>query len=175
MKNKKSIVICALLVAIVAMAIGYATLSQDLIITGTANIDADWNVKITGIEAGTLDRATSGEIDYTDTTATFDVTLTEPGASATYNISIANAGKIDAVLTSIEGIEEANADAPTDLIFSISGVEVGDELPANTGTDTAVVTVTWDSDSEEIPETKSKTATITLIYEQAVETATPSN
>lgn len=175
MKNKKSIVICALLVAIVAMAVGYATLSQTLTINGTANIDAAWNVKITGITEGTLVNAeTVGELDFDDTSATFEVDLSEPGASATYNVAIKNAGSIDAVLESIDGVDTANAAAPTDIKFAVTGVTAGETLAAD-GTATAVVTVTWDSASEEIPAVKSKTATITLNYVQATEQATGTN
>lgn len=178
MKNKKGIVICALLVAIVAMAVGYATLSQELTITGTANIDAAWNVKITGITEGTLVNAETVETDSSVTSATFEVNLSEPGASATYNVAIENAGSIDAVLESIDGVDAANSAAPTDITFEVTGVQVGDTLGADgsaNDTATAIVTVTWNAESEEIPEVKSKTATITLNYVQATEQATGTN
>jgi len=170
MKNKKSVIIGALLVAIVVMAVGYATLSQTLTITGTANIDAEWDVHITGITEGTLVNAeTEGELNFDETTAEFTVTLKEPGASASYNVAIANTGSIDAVLASIEGVDEADAEDPTDIQFAVTGVAVDDTLAAETGTAVAVVTVTWNSTSDEVPADTSKTATIKLNYEQATE------
>ena len=44
------------------MAIGYAALSQLLTINGTANISANWDVKISNIAEGTLTGATSKNV-----------------------------------------------------------------------------------------------------------------
>ena len=46
MKDRKNILIVALLIAIVAMSVGYAALAQQLTINGTANISASCDVKI---------------------------------------------------------------------------------------------------------------------------------
>lgn len=102
---------------------------------------------------------------YTATTATFDVNLLYPGASAQYIVTVANQGNINAVLTSVDGIDTANAAAPTDITYSINA-NADDELNAQSSKD-YTVTVTWNANATTIPETKSKTATITLNYEQA--------
>lgn len=165
-KSNKNIILLILLLVIVGMAVGYAALSQALVINGTANITTEWKILFTNIEEGTLTGAESKTApSYTATTATFDVNLLYPGASAEYIVTVANQGSINAKLTSVDGIETANAAAPTDIKYTIDA-QANDTLNANT-TKTYKVTVTWDAASTTIPETKTKTATITLNYEQA--------
>lgn len=165
-RSNKNLILLILLLVIVGMAVGYAALSQALVINGTANITTEWKILFTDIKEGTLVGAESKTIPtYTATTATFDVNLLYPGASAQYVVTVANQGSIDAKLTSIDGIETANAATPTDITYSIDA-QTDDTLNAG-ATRTYIVTVAWDAASEIIPETKTKTATITLNYEQA--------
>lgn len=165
-KNEKTLILIILLLVIVGMAVGYAALSQAIQINGTANITAQWKITFTNIEEGKMTGAeTNTEPSYTATTATFDVDLLYPGATAQYLLTVENQGSINAKLTSVDGIEEANEESPTDIKYSINAVE-DDLLPSGSKKD-YIVTVTWDADSTEIPETKTKTATITLNYEQA--------
>ncbi len=107
--DKKNIVIGALIFAICVMSIGYAALSTTLTINGTATISQDWNIAITDIAIDTSSSsaaetyAEATPASHTDTTATFDVTLKQPGAYVTYDITIKNkgtiAGNLDAVVT----------------------------------------------------------------------------
>lgn len=162
MRNK--IIIGALLFVGLA-SIAYAAFSQSLMITGTGTTNPDWDVKITGIEQTSATHATDATpVSYTDTTATFDVELAQPGATATYEVTIENEGSIDAVLESITDLTATNAADPTDITFTVSGVAVNDELPAS-GTHTAIVTVTWNAAST-VETVQTKTATITLDYVQ---------
>ncbi|MBE5805759.1 MAG: hypothetical protein E7313_03500 [Clostridiales bacterium] len=165
-KGNKNIVLLILLLVIVGMAVGYAALSQALVINGTANITTEWKILFTNIEEGTFVGAESKTApSYTATTATFDVNLLYPGASAQYRVTVANQGNIDAKITSVDGIDTANAATPTDIVYSIDA-EQDDELAAG-ATKTYIVTVSWNANANTIPETKTKTATITLNYEQA--------
>ena len=168
MKEKKNVLMIALLVAVVAMSVGYAALAQTLTINGTANISADWDVQITGITEGALNGATVvGTPAFDATSATFEVDLAYPGASAVFDVTVENKGTIDAVLDSIGGLVEANSAEPTYITYTVTGVEENDELAAN-GKVTATVTVSWDSAQDTVPEDAvSKTATITLNYVQA--------
>ena len=85
MKTKnKNLLLVILLIAVVGMAIGYAALSQQLVINGTANITTEWDVHIKNITAS-AGNATTGAQDktqpsFTATSATFDVDLAYPGA-----------------------------------------------------------------------------------------------
>lgn len=168
MEKKKNFVIGTLLAAIVLMSVGYAALAQVLTINGTANISADWDVEITGITEGTLTGATTQTITSDATSATFNVDLAYPGATATYEINIENKGTIDAVLESITGVDAANSALPTEVQYSVTGVAEGDALDAK-ATTKAIVTVTWVASADNtdtVPTTTSKTATINLNYVQ---------
>ncbi|MBQ6817421.1 MAG: hypothetical protein IJO27_03225, partial [Bacilli bacterium] len=157
--------------------VGYAFLQQDLVINGTANIgDAKWDVKITNIQSTSLVGATLVEKEgvtnpsFTDTSATFNVDLEYPGASAEFAVTVTNAGSIDAILNSITGVDIANEALPVEIQFEVTGVtEKVTTLDAG-ATNTVNVKVTWVSNGEgtedTIPETPSKTATITLNYIQ---------
>lgn len=174
--KKKNFVIIALFVAIVAMGVGYAALTQVLTINGTASVgDAKWQVEITDIKENSMVGATTkGDLSYDATSATFAVDLAYPGATATYDITVANNGTIDAALESISGLETANTAAPVQIQYEVLGVTAGDKLAAKSGdsVDTQVVQVkvTWVADEankDQIPAgTTSKTATITLNYAQ---------
>lgn len=168
MEKKKSLIIGCLLATIVFMSVGYAALAQTLNINGTANINADWKVEITGITDSNLVGATVTNTEFNSTSATFDVDLAYPGATATFNVAVANNGTINAALDSITGLEAANSAVPADIQYEITGVKAGDKLAAGDDT-TATVKVTWLATSEEIPEVKTKTATISLNYVQDTE------
>lgn len=165
-EKKKIIILLILLVVVLGVAIGYAALSQTLNITGTAHIASDWNIKITDVQHSGGANATDkvGSPVFTATSATFNVDLENPGATAIYTIKIKNEGKIPARLNSITGITEANSANPVEIQFS-TNANVSDVLLAGE-TVNYTVTVTWDSESEEIPELKTKTATITFKYVQ---------
>lgn len=114
MKNSKNIMILALLIAVVAMAIGYAGFATVLTINGHAEIDANWDVEITNISA-TYYPATGGAQEITATggatqtpfvqtgglSASFAALLHKPGDYAEYTITVSNLGNIDAKLDSI--------------------------------------------------------------------------
>lgn len=167
-KNYKLLIIVLLLI-LLGLAIGYAALSQTLTINGTANIDTEWNVKFDSITVGSTSGATQAESTPSkdsDTSVTFNVTLDKPGAYAEYTVVVLNDGSIKAKLDSITDLTEINATAPTDIKYTITGAEVGDELEPDK-THTYTVRVEWLASSEEIPATKTKTATIKLNYSQA--------
>lgn len=169
MRDKKNILIIALLISIIAMSIGYAALAQQLTINGTANISANWDVKIKEITPRVLTGASikEGSPTFSNTSASFNVDLEYPGANAEFDITIENAGKINAILDSISGIDSANSSAPTYITYLVYGVTEGDLLDSG-DTTTATISVTWDSNQETSPETSvSKTATINLNYVQA--------
>ena len=157
-----------LFLAVIGMSIGYAALSQLLTINGTANISAKWDIKISNIKEGTLTGATSktaAVVAGDKLSATFDVNLQYPGAVATYIVTVENAGTINAMLESINGIDTANAANPTEVTFDISARE-NDTLNSGATKD-YTVTIKWAESAQTIPETKEKTATITLNYVQA--------
>ena len=164
MRNK--IIIGALLIVGFA-SIAYAAFSQMLVINGTANTSADWDVRITGISLDAVNSAgaTGSTTSFTTTSATFDVDLDYPGAQAVYTVTVENQGTIPAVLDSITDLTTINSAAPTDITFAVSGVTEGTTTIAPSGTNTITVTATWNPAST-ITATQTKTANINFNYIQ---------
>lgn len=178
MQKKKNRVIIALAAIIGFMAVGYALLSQELTINGTANIDSTWDVKITDITPGEFEGGASNSLDEGEEeilpsvsgdglTATFSVDLTQPGDQGVYIITVTNNGTIPAKLMSAPDVTTINGEEPTEIQFNVS---VLDDKMLLQPTETAQIAVVaaWPDTSSEIPEGEvSKTATITLNYQQA--------
>ena len=164
-KAGKNTVIGFLVVAILIMAAGYALLSSQLKITGTAGVTSSWNVAITAITEGTAIGTARNRTpaSSTGTTATFDVELQKPGDSMTYDVTISNKGSLNAVLDSMvitEGIGGSEA-----ITYSVTGVTKGTRLDVDT-TNTLTVKVEWDDSLSTMPEVTNKTLTVTLNYVQ---------
>ena len=147
-------------------SVAYAAFAQILTINGTGTAAGDWDVAITGITRTAATGATDAVAPaFTGTSATFDVDLAYPGATATYEIVVENNGSIPAVLTTLDGVTAANAAAPTYITYAVTGVTNGTTLGAG-GTNTATVVVTWNAASAPTTPNETKTATITLNYDQ---------
>lgn len=88
-------------------SVGYALLSQTININGTSTYggaDTTWDIKIDSaiLSNSSVDTTqTSLTLDSTQTTLTYEVKLKAPGAKAIYEVTIKNAGTIDATLSSI--------------------------------------------------------------------------
>ena len=120
MKRKnKNIIIGALCGIILFMGIGFATLRSELQISGGVSLSNTWNVQITNIEVLSVsDNADAGNPTFNATSANFNATLSAPGDSVSYKITVTNSGSIDAVLSSIdEGFETLETDA---IIYTLS-------------------------------------------------------
>lgn len=149
-------------------SVAYAAFAQTLTINGTGTADGSWDVKITNITQASATGATDATApSYTDTSATFDVNLAYPGATATYNVTVTNGGSIDAILDSITDLTTINSAAPTYITYAVTGVTAGSTTLAAGATNTVQVTVTRDAATN--PDTStgnSKSATINLGYIQ---------
>ncbi len=97
------IIIILLVVAVVIMAIGFATFSANLTINGTASIKkASWDVAFDeGSYTQTGDIAATGTPSINGTSVTYEVTLTEPGDVFEFTVDVINNGTIDAQLQEI--------------------------------------------------------------------------
>ena len=163
----KTKILIAAFVVVGFASVAYAAFAQILTISGTGTAAGEWDVKITSITQTAAVGATENSAPtFTDTSATFDVDLAYPGASATYNVVVTNNGTIPAVLSSINGLTQANAAAPLYLGYELTGVTTGTTLAAGGATNTATVKVTWDAASAPASPGESKIATITLNYNQ---------
>jgi hypothetical protein len=166
MKNK---LIIGLVVLVGLASVAYAAYAQVLNVNGTGTASGDWDVAITDITQTSATGATDNTPPTFDTTsATFDVNLAYPGATATYDVTVTNNGSIPAILSNLTDLTATNTAAPTYITYDITGVTAGSTtLAANGGTNVMHVTATWDSGTS--PDTStgnSKVATITMNYDQ---------
>ena len=115
-QKKRKIIIGSLCAVILLMAVGYAAFQTVLNISGTSNITSNWNVKITDIDSkNVIGKATNnGDPTFTNTTATFKTSLVSPGDSIEYEITIANAGNLNAELKNINLV---TSDSPSHKIY----------------------------------------------------------
>ena len=149
------------------LGIGYALLSQTLQINGTANITSKWKILFTSAEEKEMNNATTQLKEITDdTTLTLNVELTQPGATATYDVVVANQGDLDAVLSKIEGVEETNTSDPLPIKVHLENIAEGDPLLKGEEK-TFQVIVEWDASVDFNKTNMSKEIEITLTYEQS--------
>ena len=167
-EHKKYFLVGSLCIDIFLMlGIGYAVLSQQLDINGTAQITSNWKIMFTSAEEKEMNNATTTRKEITDlTTLTLDVNLTQPGASATYDVVVENQGDLDAVLSSINGVNENNNKDPKAIKVGVENIKVGDPLLA-TESKTFQVKVYWDANVDFNETNMSKEIEITLTYEQS--------
>ena len=166
-KPEKILVGTIIVSVFLMLGIGYALLSQTLQINGTANITSKWKILFTSAEEKEMENATTQLKEITDdTTLTLNVELTQPGATATYDVVVANQGDLDAVLSKIEGVEETNTSDPLPIKVHLENIAEGDPL-LKSEEKTFQVIVEWDA-SQDFNETNmQKEIEITLTYEQS--------
>lgn len=185
MKDTKTVVIVGVLIAIIAMSIAYASFASNLSVTGTARIDTNWDVEIKSIEATSTtgqakdNGASTTKVNDGGLSAIFDCTLTQPGDSITYTVTVENKGNINATLKSgtyklvtpdnnltPSGSENYNTGLVT---FALSGTPATNLGKSGSGSNTTTfdVVVTYDENATTKPIYTSKKAVVELTYEQA--------
>ncbi len=170
-KNKKrNIIIGILCAAVILMAVGYAAFSTVLNIQGTSNITSSWNVKITKVESKNIvgTASNNGDPSFEELSATFKTSLQTPGDSIEYDITVNNAGSLDAKLDDI-ALSDTNNPA---IKFTSSGMTKGDVITAG-NTKVLIVKVEYISSVSEQPTNTASTLIVDLDYSQATGT-TPS-
>ena len=163
MKNKRNIIIGAIVAVILLMAVGYSALATQLSINGTAEITGEWDVRITNIETKEIsDGCDDGEPEFTNTTAKFDAKLGKPGDAITYEITIENQGTIDAKLDHILFLadEENGSEA-----IKYSSTNIAETLGAGEQTKLDI-TIEYDQETAEVPQVKTKSLTGVVEYVQ---------
>ena len=168
-RTQRNYIIAGLCMILVIMGVGYAAFSSQLRISGTSNITSNWSVKITDIQSKVVSGtpANASAPTHTDTTATFRTTLTSPGDTMQYDVTVSNEGDIDAKLDKITIPESTN---PA-IGFEVSGIEEGSLLEAKQ-TATLIVTVKYNNVTEQ-PSDLTADLEVTLDYSQAPEGYVP--
>ena len=182
-KKTRNIIIIVAILLVVGMAVAYAAISQTLTIDGTARVKGNVGVIITNIsETGsfTSEGQDTKATSFTNTTATFDATLSEPGETATYIVTVQNKGNVEAILkatnykvgaskeaaVSVNSLDEVNSAEPSAITFEVTGPTTN-PLPVNE-TATYTVVAKWDSSATDLTPDSLKTMVMELVYEQSV-------
>ena len=106
-RKKGIIAVVALIVAVLALGVGFAAYSQTLTINGSGEVKASsWQVRFENLSSvnttGTANEVTAPTINTNDTNiGEYDVTFQTPGDSISYTFDIANNGTFDAEISSI--------------------------------------------------------------------------
>lgn len=172
------VAIVAICVAVVALSIGYAALSQTLSVNGAATVKGNtWNVQFTNLtvptkeNGGLVGSASEVSSNLAGTNFTFAANLSLPGDSITYLWSVSNTGTITAKLSDtpiIAGLEAAQA---KNVIYTLTyadgtAITKDDELAAGQ-TENLKLVATFDASATTVPSTDTElTLSTTLNYVQ---------
>ena len=154
MKNKRTIIIAALLVLALCLGIGYADLTREMVISSTANLDPNNNAfKIVLIKAEVEDGKASvatASVTGGGSTANYTVTgLTQPGDSVKITFTIENqTADVDATMVSL-------SKTPGTVTITAADGSTTDGISADTWFDKEIVIK--DSTGTEVPDGNSFT------------------
>ena len=166
-KKSKNALLLVVLLAIVGIAVGYAALSQELVLSGTATVKGlnEWKVhfadssavkgsSVTGVVANNF------ALNSDKLSGTFSATL-EPGAWVEYNVVVVNDGTIKAKASGDPDIEGQG----TYTTCTVTENSVGNELSAGSGSDVYTVRIEASADNVAATEVQ-ETYTVTFDYAQ---------
>ena len=183
------LVALALVLSVVGISIGFASMSQDLTISGTTEVvPASWKIKFANLSsptiAGDATVTTAPTIQGDTHIGNYAIQLTMPGDSVTYTFDVVNEGSIDAELTSLvmatptftaSGTNNAGTDATTvqtNFVYTLtysdgSTISVDDALAANSSV-TLKLVVGYDTNATALPQDSVSVTgmDITLTYGQ---------
>lgn len=178
-KNKRNYIIVALIVVLLLLAVGYASFTQTLNITGTATASATWNVHFTSASTSKSGTGHSATISADEKTINFTSTLAYPGDAEKITAVITNDSSMGIKLTGFTVTDGTNTVASVPLGTETSSNEdiLIDYVTLNTSTEkiaaggscTYEFVVRWNKESTTVPTAGSpisKSYTITFDYEQ---------
>lgn len=164
-KNKKTLMIGMLLIAMLFMGAGFAYLSTTLTITGTNTSNGEWDIKIESIEAVALNgMAESRRVEKSEDglSANFVVDLYDPGDFVEYKVTVKNSGNIGARLNSADTtVTNSNPH-----IYMVHTAVLNEELAGNSTT-TFTVKIGVDDTEEELTDSTGTKYILTLNYIQS--------
>ena len=187
-RQKQRIIIGTLCAVIIGLAVGYAVLSQQLNIQGTSGITSDFKIVFTDIEEINQIPESGNPTDFDNAILaqlglgiTHDITtlksqvvnehqidlnvdMKKPGAMGVYEISVENTGKLDGYISDITGLEEVNAEDPTDIQFMLLNFKENQKIRVGE-VKKFVLIVSWSEEATTIPDT-SKNLTLDLTVTQ---------
>ena len=178
----------SLVLSVVGISVGFAAMSSQLTINGTANVvPASWKVKFANLSSpaitGDAEVVQAPTIESDTHIGNYEVKLTKPGDQVVYTFDIVNEGSIDAELSdytfttpTITGTgDKADADAAivtSNLVYTLT-YDDGTAINTNDGLDkdqtkSLKLTIGYKSDATDLP---ANTVTVsnmdvTFVYSQ---------
>lgn len=171
-KNKTRYILAGLIGVLFTMSVGFSLLSQRLAVNGVADISTVFDIQITGITESSMSNAETVEKSANKTTGTIKVNLNEENATAIYNVTVKNNGNVDAIITNILGIDEANKLEPIDIVVSTNNLEQYTTLLQGK-TITFQIVVKWDTSIATSSSAVSKTIEFKVECQQKTSANTP--
>lgn len=137
--KKRNFVVIALIVMLLALAVGYAAFSQQLQITGTAKGNATWDVKFTSAILTQAQDHGTATVSADGKTVTANVKLNYPGDAVKLTVVVTNDGTLPAKLTNF------NITNPTSSDVTVTAAQpaANEVLAANGGTCTTEYVIKW--------------------------------
>ncbi len=173
MKDTKTIIIIGIIIAIISLSVAYAAFASKLTVTGTATITKTWDVEITDIKASSTGGTAQTVADSTKVvdskTAQFNTELEAPGDYVIYEVTVQNKGSYTAYLqgSPVLTMQPTDGENPGSkaIIYSLGSDAPASTLAAGEST-TFQVRVEYDSNTTEMPEVLTRTATVVVDYSQ---------
>ena len=175
----RALSIVAVCIAIAALSISYATLSQTLTINGTATLKSStWDVHFenltvpTKVNGGLVGSASENSSSVTTTAFAFSADLVLPGDQVTYLWDVTNAGTINAKLSAapiLTGLTDAQA-KDVSYVFTYSdgtAIAANDTLDAGATKHLKLVVTFSSASTQTVATDTALTLSSSLIYVQA--------
>lgn len=166
-RNRRIIILC-LLIVISLFSVGYAALAENLFVTSSSKISANWDIEIIDIKTHNITGSATTMFEpktLSSTSVSFGVNLTKPNDSITYRIKIKNNGTINAYLSGIT-VSGNNTDLESNVIkYSISGVSVG-KTELSAGSQNIIDLKIYYDDINNVLKSERRNYVINFIYEQ---------
>lgn len=175
-KGKKYLSIVILLLLLVGITVGYATLSSNLNISGTSTIGvSDWDVHFENLAttSGSVTPTTAPQISANQLSITYAVPLSVPGDFYEFTVDVRNAGTIPAKLSALPTVSGVSAaqDVYVNYTFTHTdgtAIVAGEKLAAGASKNFKV-RVEFDRNitSDQLPTTaQNLNLTVAMQYEQ---------
>lgn len=160
--KRNRLIILGLIIIVLIMSVGYATLSTQVSLTGSTSITSEWNVGITNVTVEFVsENCKAGEPQFTNTTVAFNAELCKPGDHITYAVTVKNSGTIDGKLDTFSFTPDSNGSPAIQYVTS----DLKDTLAP--GEEACFfIKVSFDENATEMPEIKTKTITGVVEYVQ---------
>ena len=120
-ERTRNIILIVLAVCLIGITVAYATLSQNLNISGVANVNkTSWNIHFTNVLTPKVEgQATGGKATLNDNSTILTIsegTLSAPGDKITYTFDVINEGDLPAeVETTLTQMESCTAEDGSDV------------------------------------------------------------